>query len=223
MHPPRRTYHRRGRRPVLRMRQLRDRSRATAAQAAIVLVQATRATQAASDALSGSGERGTASGHDHAADRRPNPDRGQNLTRLVGACSTGGRLINSSQGRQPPACAARRPTANCLMLNPGYAAAISFVVGHCIQPCFCAVGIDYAVVLLIAISALRGRVRIAVSVGCRRGGVIRCRRNGSLLLSVVDDHRTPYHVTAPQRFEVVVDVVELDRVYGVFDQTLVGE
>ncbi len=46
---------------VLRMRQLRHRSRATAAQAAIVLVQATRATQAASDALSGSGDRTTAS------------------------------------------------------------------------------------------------------------------------------------------------------------------
>jgi hypothetical protein len=47
---------------VVRMRQLRDRSRATAAQAAIVLVQATRATQAASEALSGSGDRATASG-----------------------------------------------------------------------------------------------------------------------------------------------------------------
>jgi hypothetical protein len=46
---------------VLRMRQLRDRSRATAAQVAIVLGQATRATQAASDALSGSGDRATAS------------------------------------------------------------------------------------------------------------------------------------------------------------------
>jgi hypothetical protein len=46
---------------VVRMRQLRDRSRATAAQAAIVLVQATHATQAASDALSGSGDRATAS------------------------------------------------------------------------------------------------------------------------------------------------------------------
>jgi glycerol uptake facilitator-like aquaporin len=46
---------------VVRMRQLRDRSRATAAQAAIVLVQATRASQAASDALSGSGDRSTAS------------------------------------------------------------------------------------------------------------------------------------------------------------------
>jgi hypothetical protein len=46
---------------VMRMRQLRDRSRATASQAAIVLVQATRAAQAASDALSGSGDRATAS------------------------------------------------------------------------------------------------------------------------------------------------------------------
>jgi hypothetical protein len=46
---------------VLRMRQLRERSRATAAQAAIVLVQATRATRAASDALSGSDDRATAS------------------------------------------------------------------------------------------------------------------------------------------------------------------
>jgi hypothetical protein len=43
------------------LRQLRDRSRAIAAQAAIVLGQATRATQAASDALSGSGDRATAS------------------------------------------------------------------------------------------------------------------------------------------------------------------
>ena len=46
---------------VVQMRQLRDRSRATAAQAAIVLVQASRATQAASDALNGSGDRTTAS------------------------------------------------------------------------------------------------------------------------------------------------------------------
>ena len=46
---------------VVRVRQLRDRSRATAAQAAIVLVQASRATQAASDALNGSGDRTTAS------------------------------------------------------------------------------------------------------------------------------------------------------------------
>jgi hypothetical protein len=46
---------------VVRMRQLRDRSRATAAQAAIVLGQATRATRAASDALSGSGDRTAAS------------------------------------------------------------------------------------------------------------------------------------------------------------------
>jgi hypothetical protein len=46
---------------VLRMRQLRERSRATAAQAEIVLVQATRATQAASDALNGCGDRATAS------------------------------------------------------------------------------------------------------------------------------------------------------------------
>jgi hypothetical protein len=46
---------------VVRTRQLRDRSRATAAQAAIVLGQATRATQAASDALSGSGDRTAAS------------------------------------------------------------------------------------------------------------------------------------------------------------------
>jgi hypothetical protein len=46
---------------VVRMRQLRDRSRVTAAQAAIVLFQATRATQAASDALSGSGDRTTGS------------------------------------------------------------------------------------------------------------------------------------------------------------------
>jgi hypothetical protein len=46
---------------VMRMRQLRDRSRATAAQAAIVLLQATRATQTASDALRGSGDRATAS------------------------------------------------------------------------------------------------------------------------------------------------------------------
>lgn len=46
---------------VVRMRQLRDRSRATAAQVAIVLGQATRATQAASGAMRGSGERATAS------------------------------------------------------------------------------------------------------------------------------------------------------------------
>jgi hypothetical protein len=46
---------------VVRMRQLRDRSRATAAQAAIVLVQATHAIQAASDASNGSGDRTTAS------------------------------------------------------------------------------------------------------------------------------------------------------------------
>jgi hypothetical protein len=46
---------------VLQMRQLRERSRATAAQAAIVLVQATRATQEAAHALSGFGDRATAS------------------------------------------------------------------------------------------------------------------------------------------------------------------
>jgi hypothetical protein len=46
---------------VMRMRQLRDRSHATAAQAAIVVTQATRAIQAATDALNGSGDRATAS------------------------------------------------------------------------------------------------------------------------------------------------------------------
>ena len=46
---------------VLRMRQVRDRSRATAAQVAIVLGQAPRATQATSDALNDSGDRATAS------------------------------------------------------------------------------------------------------------------------------------------------------------------
>ena len=54
---------------VLRMRQLRERSRATAAQAEIVLVQATRATQAASDALNGSGDRATASSKPLSRDR----------------------------------------------------------------------------------------------------------------------------------------------------------
>ena len=46
---------------VMRTRELRDRSHATAAQAAIVLAQATRTIQAASAALNGSGERTTAS------------------------------------------------------------------------------------------------------------------------------------------------------------------
>jgi len=45
---------------VLAVRQLRERSRAIAAQAAIVLGQATRATQATSDAVGGSGDRATA-------------------------------------------------------------------------------------------------------------------------------------------------------------------
>jgi hypothetical protein len=45
---------------VLRRRQIRDRSRAIAAQAAIMMVQATRTSQAVSAALSGSGDRGAA-------------------------------------------------------------------------------------------------------------------------------------------------------------------
>jgi hypothetical protein len=45
---------------VVRLRQVRDRSRATAAQAAIVMAQATRASKAVSDAVSGQGERAEA-------------------------------------------------------------------------------------------------------------------------------------------------------------------
>jgi len=45
---------------VLRRRQIRDRSRAIAAQAAIMMVQATRTSQAVSAALNGSGDRGAA-------------------------------------------------------------------------------------------------------------------------------------------------------------------
>ena len=45
---------------VLRRRQIRDRSRAIAAQAAIMMVQATRTSRAVSAALKGSGDRGAA-------------------------------------------------------------------------------------------------------------------------------------------------------------------
>jgi hypothetical protein len=46
---------------VVRRRQLRDRSQAVAAQAAIMLAQANRASSAVSSALDGSGDRGSAS------------------------------------------------------------------------------------------------------------------------------------------------------------------
>jgi hypothetical protein len=47
--------------------------------------------------------------------------------------------------------------------------------------------------------------------------------NGRRHPPFVDDHGTPSYVPAPECFEAVVDVVELDRDDGVLINLLVGE
>ena len=85
---------------VLAVRQLRERSRAITAQAAILVEQATPATQATSDAADGSGDRATARDevrtyNDRAVDRRPDPDRRKtSRTFLAEAQKLGAQLVN---------------------------------------------------------------------------------------------------------------------------------
>ncbi|HET9969434.1 MAG TPA: hypothetical protein VFQ68_14460 [Streptosporangiaceae bacterium] len=69
---------------VLKLRQINDRARAVAAQAAILTGQAIRSSQAVSQVLAGAGDRDAAGDefrtyHDDAARRRPGPDRRQDV------------------------------------------------------------------------------------------------------------------------------------------------